>query len=71
MDTPKGDFHASNIHLLHCFVAIYDAFKQFYNEDMKKYFEDFQKKCRHGMFEELEDVNLFRNVGVDCHGLIL
>ena len=71
MVTPKGDTHENNIYLLHCFVATDDDFKKFYNEDVKKYFEDFEKKCRDGLFEELDDVDLFRNVGVDCYGLDL
>ena len=71
MITPKGHIHASNIPFLHCFVVTDDAFKLFYNEGVKKYFEDYENKCRGGLFEELDDVDLFMNVGVNSYGLDL
>ena len=37
----------------------------------KKYFEDYENKCRDGLFEELDDVDIFRNVGVEYYGLDL
>ena len=37
---------------------------------MKKYFEDFENKCKDGLFEELDNVDLFRNSGLDSYGLV-
>jgi hypothetical protein len=38
---------------------------------MKKYFDAFEKNCREGKFADLDDVCLYRHVGVDSDGLDL
>ena len=61
--------HGNTIHLLHCVVTTDPALKDCYNEEVKKYFEDLENKCRDGLFKYLGDVCLFLLVGADSTGL--
>ena len=57
MPTPLCDQHAREVRLIHGFVRTNDATKEYYTEEVKSYFEDLERKCRLGYFQELEDVS--------------
>ena len=71
MLTPAGSQHTNNIRLLHSFIQNEQVFAEYYAEELKKYFDSFESKCKEGMFEELSDACLFRHIGVDSNGLDL
>jgi hypothetical protein len=63
-----ADEHANNIKMVHTFVSENEVTKEHCTIELNQYFEAFEKRCREGMFAELEDVSLFRQVGVDSNG---
>ena len=69
MPTFPPEEHACNIQMVHNFVE--KALGKDYTEDVKKYFEKFERDCRNGLYAELEDVSMYRQVGVDSDGLDL
>ena len=71
MLTPSSSQHADNIRLLHSFIQNEPTFVEYYTEDLRKYLDSFESKCREGMFEELSDVCLFRHIGTDSNGMDL
>ena len=71
MVTPNADLHASNVMMIHSLVQNEPGFKEYYTDDVRLYFDSFEKKCRDGLFEELSDVNLFQHDGTDSNGLYL
>ena len=71
MLTPSAKEHAQRIRFVHNIIKDNDAFAGVYNDDLAKYFVNFEAKCEQGYFEELSDVSLFRHRGVDQNGLDL
>jgi hypothetical protein len=69
--TYEADAHANNIKMVHDFFAANDITKKHYTYDMKKYFNAFEKNCPEGKFAYLDDVSLYRHVGVNSDGLDL
>ena len=45
--------------------------KEFYDNDLKEFFEKFERKANLGYFDELHDVSTFALNGYDKHGLKL
>ena len=71
MLTPPAKEYAYNIRLIHGFFKSNDYMKVYYNDEIKKYFETFEYKCNLGLFEELDDCNLYLYRGIDNNGLDL
>ena len=72
MITPDAEIHASNIRQIHEFFISNPEMKQYYNDDVQEYFVNFEDKARRGLFDEMDDVNLFRSQGnTDADGLHL
>ena len=71
MLTPSAAQHANSIKLLHSFIQNEPVFSEQYTEDANIYLNNFESKCREGMFEELSNVCLFRRAGVDTNGIDL
>ena len=71
MPTFPADQHGNNIQRIHNFVRTNSETKEYYTNDVKQYFENFEKRCREGRFAELHDISLYRQVGIDSDGLDL
>lgn len=71
MFCPPCVAHARQMSLIHAFFASNEATKPFYTEEVKEYFEEFERKCRLGYFQELEDVSTYKWNGRDSDGLSL
>ena len=71
MTTPDAEVHASNIRQIHEFFKTNSEMLQYYNKEVEDYFNSFEDKARRGLFDELDDVNLFRSRGKDSDGLDL
>ena len=56
---------------IHHFVRTNNVTKKYYTKDLQQYFINFEDKARRGLFEELNDVNLFIYRGTDKNGLTL
>ena len=71
MTTPDAEVHASNIRQIHEFFKTNSEMLQYCNKEVEDYFNSFEDKARRGLFDELDDVNLFRSRGKDSDGLDL
>jgi hypothetical protein len=61
--------HASNIKRVHTFMQVNEETKPFYNQDVKEYFDSFETKCIKGLFQEIQDVQMFQWAGTGKGGL--
>jgi len=61
--------HAQNIKSIHHFMKTNEETSSFYNDDVKDYFNTFETKCRNGLFEEINDVQMFQWAGIGKGGL--
>jgi hypothetical protein len=71
MFTPPPDEHADLIRSVYLVVEADPELSKLCTPDLKTYFDEFEKKARHGLFEELEDVVMHEQVGCDKFGLPL
>ena len=69
MPTYPPNEHAVYIQMVHNFVKT--ALGETYTPEVKKYFASFEEDCKNGKYAELQDVSLFRQIGVDSDGLDL
>ena len=51
--TPNAKRHASNIMMIRSLVLNESGFNDYYTDDVRLYFDSFEKKFREGLFEEL------------------
>lgn len=71
MPTYKPEQHARNIRWVHDVVENDVDLKRVYDEEMKKYFDSFERKCAEGLFAELTDVKRFIRIARDSYGFDL
>lgn len=71
MVTPPAEQHASNIRKIKMFFEDNEIMNEYYDKDVEDYFSKFEDKARRGLFDEIEDVSLFRFKGVDSNSLTL
>ena len=71
MVTPPPDEHADLIRSVYLVIKDDPELKKVCNHDLSTYFDEFEKKARQGLFEELEDVVMHEEVGCDKFGLPL
>ena len=71
MQIPGCEEHARSIDLIEAFFMTNEATKEYYNSEVKDYFDDFRLKCRQGYFQELGDISMFKWNRRDKDGLSL
>ena len=60
MQIPENEEYARSINLIEAFFITNKATKEYYNSNIKEYFEDFRLKCRKGYFQELTNILIFK-----------
>lgn len=68
---PPAAEHAAKICLIHVFVCSNPVMKEYNNDKVKQYFDMFERKCREGLFEDMNDVSTFFSIGTDQNGLTI
>jgi len=71
MTTPPPAEHAAKVLFLREEIKEIPELKEYYSDDMEKFFINYEEKCERGYFEELSDVSLFEECGRDSDGLTL
>ena len=55
----KASDHTKGIGIVHNYVKTNETCEEFYNKDVREFFEIFEKKTQQGYFEDLDNVGTF------------